>query len=229
MTSGALTPLQLHILEALADLEPPWTLTGGGALVGFHLKHRTTRDLDLFLHGRATLEDYAARATERLRDAGMEVRSLQTGTSMHRLQASCGDESTVVDLVAEPVPAIEKPVERSVGRATIRVDTEHEILVNKLCALVQRSELRDLVDVRELLAHGGDLTRGLTDAPEKDTGFSPMTLAWLLKDVAIGEVGRSEGWSEDRIAELEGFRDSLLERLGDLSRPESGDSPKSAT
>ena len=57
MASVALSPLQVRILEALADLDPPWTLTGGGALVGFHLKHRTTRDLDLFLHGRAMLED----------------------------------------------------------------------------------------------------------------------------------------------------------------------------
>ena len=220
MTSGELTPLQVHVLEALADLEPPWTLTGGGALVGFYLRHRTTRALDLFLHGRVTLEDYAARVTHLLRDVGMEVRSLQTGTSMHRLQVASGDESIVVDLVAEPVPVIEEPIERSIGDATIWIDTEHEILVNKLCALVQRSELRDLVDVKELLNHGGDLRRALTDAPKKDSGFSPMTLAWLLKDLPIQKVGRGEGWSEDRIAVLEQSRESLLAELAELSRPE---------
>ena len=150
----------------------------------------------------------------------MDVRSLQTGTSMHRLQVASGDESIVVDLVAEPVPVIEEPIERSIGDPTIWIDTEHEILVNKLCALVQRSELRDLVDVKELLNHGGDLRRALTDAPKKDSGFSPMTLAWLLKDLPIQKVGRGEGWSEDRIAVVEQFRESLLAELGELSRPE---------
>jgi hypothetical protein len=32
--------LQWRILRVLADLDPPWVLTGGGALAGFHLKHR---------------------------------------------------------------------------------------------------------------------------------------------------------------------------------------------
>jgi len=219
MASGELSPLQLAILESLAGLEPPWTLTGGAALVGFHLKHRTTRDLDLFLHGRATLEDYAARVTDRLRDAGLEVRSLHTGTSMHRLQVVRGNEATVVDLIAEPVPVIEEPRVQSLGDLSIRVDTKHEILVNKLWALLQRSEVRDLVDVCELLSHGGELRRALIDAPKKDSGFSPMTLAWLLKDLPLEVVGRGEGWPEDRIDDLLRFRQSLIQKLGELSRP----------
>lgn len=129
-------------------------------------------------------------------------------------------EVAVVGLVDEPVPAIEEPQERTPGRETIRVDTQHEILVNKLCALVQRSELRDLVNVYELLSHGEDLRRGLTDAPKKDTGFSPLTLAWLLKDLSIEAIGRAEGWPEDRITEIVRFREEAIANLGDLSRPE---------
>jgi hypothetical protein len=34
------------VLAVLAPITPRWTLTGGGALAGFHLGHRTTRDLD---------------------------------------------------------------------------------------------------------------------------------------------------------------------------------------
>ena len=33
---------------------------------------------------------------------------------------------------------------------TIRIDPPEEILVNKLCTLLSRAEIRDLVDVREL-------------------------------------------------------------------------------
>lgn len=219
MDSSKLTGLQARILEELAGLEPPWTLTGGAALAGFHLGHRTTRDLDLFLHGRTTLEDLAARVTDRLRGSGLEVSSLQTGTAIHRLQVTGAGESIVVDLVAESVPVIEQPEERSIGRTTIRVDTAHEILVNKLCALVQRSELRDLIDVRELLKAGNDLQRALTDAPRKDSGFSALTLAWLLRQIPIDRIGHSEGWSAERIAEADEFRRTLIDRLGELARP----------
>ena len=47
MSGDRLTALQWRILEILSALQPPWTLTGGAALAGFHLKHRTTKDLDL--------------------------------------------------------------------------------------------------------------------------------------------------------------------------------------
>jgi hypothetical protein len=45
---GRLSNLQERVLVALAGIEPPWTLSGGAALAGFHTAHRETRDLDLF-------------------------------------------------------------------------------------------------------------------------------------------------------------------------------------
>lgn len=123
--------------------------------------------------------------------------------------------------VAESVPVIEPPVELPLEGHRVRVDTAHEILVDKLCALVQRSEVRDLFDVQQLLAHGGDLRRAVADAPRKDGGFSPLTLAWLLEQLAVGELGRAEGWSDDRLRGLEDFRQQLLRQLKDWSRPEA--------
>ena len=53
----------------------------------------------------------------------------------------------MIDLVRERVVQMveEKPV---IGG--IRARPPEEILANKLCALLSRSEIRDLVDVREL-------------------------------------------------------------------------------
>jgi hypothetical protein len=51
MALGRLTVLQERALVALGGIEPRWTLTGGGALAGFHTRHRVTRDLDLFFRG----------------------------------------------------------------------------------------------------------------------------------------------------------------------------------
>jgi hypothetical protein len=55
MSDSQFSSLQRRILTILASQQPRWTLTGGAALVGFHLGHRETRDLDLFRHGLARL------------------------------------------------------------------------------------------------------------------------------------------------------------------------------
>ena len=222
MPKGSLSALQREVLEVLAPSDPPWTLTGGGALVQFHLGHRSTRDLDLFLHGRATLEQQAERAADRLRGAGMEVTSIQSGRSLQRYRVTRGGDSVLLDLVADPVPVIEAPTRQPIGTAEILVDTPHEILVNKLCALVQRSELRDLVDVRGLLGAAGDLERALRDAPRKDGGFSPLVLSWQLEGLDLSSMGRAEGWTERDVAELDAFRANLIARLSRLSHPGPG-------
>ena len=45
---GRLSALQDAVLEAFFATERGFFLSGGGALVGFHLQHRETTDLDLF-------------------------------------------------------------------------------------------------------------------------------------------------------------------------------------
>ena len=187
-----LTELQRRILEALADLEPPWTLTGGAAL-----------------------------AIARLRDLGFEVEPVHGADTFERLRVSQGSDTVVVDLVAEPVDAIESPESVSVGSARIRIDTPHEILVNKLCALLHRSELRDLIDVRALLAGGGDLIRALGDAPRKDGGFSPLTLAWILEGLQIRPMGEASGLSEDEVTSLESYRQELVREITKVTDPGS--------
>lgn len=211
---GQLSELQARVLVALAGLQPPWTLTGGAALAGFHLQHRTTRDLDLFWHDRTSIAELRREAVAKLRGVGFQVleqRSLDTFSS---LLVTEGPESVVVDLVADPVDPVEKALSTEFRGVRILVDTPHEILVNKLCSLVHRSELRDLVDVEALLARGGNLERALSDAPSKDGGFSALTLGWVLSRWDVAEVSREAGMAE-RATALESFRDELLRRSAD--------------
>lgn len=115
--------------------------------------------------------------------------------------------------------SIELTVEISQGPVRIRVDAPNEILVNKLCTLLGRAEFRDLVDVRALLAAGGDLARALGDAPRKDGGFSPLTLAWVLRGLPVSAMGEEEGTGPADAQELARFRDDLVGRLTDAARP----------
>ena len=88
MSGGKLSPLQWRILRILAPLQPRWVLTGGGALAGVYLKHRPTRDLDLFWRGRDQLDPLPREVDARLRAAGLTVETLQSGVTFHRFRVS---------------------------------------------------------------------------------------------------------------------------------------------
>lgn len=215
-----LTPLQHRILRLLAGLTPPWTLTGGGALAGVHLGHRTTRDLDLFWRARPGLDYELAEAQARLRADGLAVDVLRTAPMFGELRVTDGDDVCIVDLVAEPFPAIAPPERVTVAGVEILVDSRHEILVSKLTALLGRTEVRDLVDVRALIESGADLVAALRDAPKKDAGFSAVTLAWVLETFEPGPLAAALGWSAEDTARLDAFRRQLVDRLTALTRPE---------
>jgi hypothetical protein len=221
MSIGRLSPLQQRILLQLAGIEPPWTLTGGAALAGFHTHHRETRDLDLFFRPQSSLGPAVAAVREQLERAGLQVAVLRTSPMFSQLEVRDDAGAVVVDLVADPTPIAEPPQPTPLGTATILVDTPHQLLVNKLCALLSRSELRDLVDVRELLRRGGDLPRGLEDCPHQDAGFSPLTFGWSMQGLPIRRLATRLGWSEPEIEDLERFRDSLVERVVAAARPPS--------
>ena len=114
---------------------------------------------------------------------------------------------------------VEPPKLFDIGEA-IHVDTPHEILVNKLCALLGRAELRDLIDLQQLLARGGNLEQALRDAPRKDGGFSPLTLAWVLKNTDPAPLARAMGWGEAQIEGLSNFHAWLIDRLIAAGAPE---------
>lgn len=218
MSGSRLTPVQLEVLRTVAGIVPAWRLAGDAALAGFHARHRATRDLDLFWLGK-DLGQLDAEILRRLGAAGFAGQVLQRDPAFCRLRVARGSDVVVVDLVADPVPAVVDPAEHALGDVRVLVDRPHEILVTKLCALLSRSELRDLEDVRALLDAGGDLARALADAPRKEAGFSPVTLAWVLEQLPIAAMGRALGRTVDESHELEVFREGLVGRILAAAKP----------
>lgn len=202
-STSKLSPLQERVLDVLAGLTPPWTLFGAAALIGFHLGHRTSRDLDLAFRPLVALGDVPREVEARLRLATLDVEHVQRGVSFARLRVSDGAESIELDLVADPTPELEPPLEPRPG---VRVDTARSLLAHKLGALLSRTELRDLEDVGALLDAGGDLSRGLQDAASLDAGFSPPMLAWQLQAFPIA---RSADEGRDPVR-LEAIRSRVL-------------------
>ena len=113
-----LSPLQRAVLETFFRYESRFFLTGGAALAGFYLHHRSTLDLDLFTldpeafsAGRRTLDAVAA-------DLGATVTVRQHAPGFERLVVCRADESVVVDLVLERVAQTAGP-KRWVGSIAV--------------------------------------------------------------------------------------------------------------
>ena len=204
---------------ALAPMDPPWTLSGGAALAGFYTRHRDTRDLDLFWQGARALGDAGATATDLITQAGLGVSTLQASPTFQRLLVQDGTDTCAVDLVADPVPLAEPPAWMTLGAARFRIDTPHQILVNKLCALLGRSEPRDIEDIRALTDSGQDLPRALADCSTQEAGFSPLTLGWTLERMPVEALATALRWAPGRVAGVVAARGWLVQAILEAARP----------
>ena len=211
--SSRLTKLQTEVLGAFFSREQRFYLTGGGALAGYHLGHRETHDLDLFTLS-PVMEDGMRSLRDAARHLGASLEDVRTSPEFRRVLLSRGGESVVVELVVEHAEQVrpEKP-----AHGIVRVDPPEEILANKLCTLLGRSEIRDLVDARALEGLGLPLDEALAAAQRKDGGLTPAQLAWVLSQVSISEDAVLPGGVAP--GELRDYLRGLVERLVRLAHP----------
>ena len=208
-----LTRLQTDVLAAFFEREQSFYLTGGGALAGYHLGHRETHDLDLFTLSPA-MDDGLRALRDTARELGASLEEIRTAPEFRRILLSRGNESVVVDLVVEHAEQVsrEKP-----AHGVVRVDPAEEIFANKLCTLLGRSEVRDLVDVRALEGLGLSLEQALAAGQRKDGGLTPAQLAWVLSQITIGDEATIPGDVTPK--ELRDYLRGLIDRLARLAHP----------
>jgi hypothetical protein len=210
---------QLDLLREFFSRQQGFFLTGGAALVGFHLGHRRTQDLDLFTTG--DLLDEGESALYESADAlGASVERLRTSMHFRRFLLSRGDESVVIDLARDLAPQVDCDKLELGG---IRVDPSREIMANKLCALLSRAELRDLVDVRALEQAGHRLEDHLPLAMLKDGGLTAAELAWALSQLEIGDDASPPAGVS--VGELRTYLGALIRRLTELAYPADPQAP----
>lgn len=77
-------------------------------------------------------------------------------------------------------------------------ESSHQLLVDNLCALLTRSEIRALIDVRALVEPGADLPRALRGCSRRDPGFSPVTLAWSAQSLGIRGIAETQAGPSPR-------------------------------
>lgn len=207
-----LAPLQRELLEGFFRRERRFFLTGGAALAAFYLGHRTTDDLDLFAPPGPDLADAERALLAVSAELGATAVAATTSTDFRRYKVTRGSEVCVVDFVIDRAPAL-GAAKNTFGE--VIVDSPREILANKICALIGRSAIRDLVDLKALLEAGHDLEQAFRDAEHREAGADPATLAWVLDQMKIGEQALLPGGSDPKT--LETFRAELVRKLRDAA------------
>ena len=185
-----LSALQRAVLSEFFARERAFFLTGGGALAGFHLRHRETMDLDLFTTEPDAFERGGFVLADVARRLGATLVVRQQAPGFRRVVIERDGDGVVVDVVLDEVA---QAVPDKLEIEGVRVDPVREILANKLCAVVGRAEIRDVVDLWTLEQHGVAMESGLADALAKDRGCTAANLAWLLGQIEVRDDARLPG------------------------------------
>lgn len=187
----------------------PCHLGGGAALAGAYLGHRTTGDIDLFVHDAEAMRALVGLFPDAAREAGISVTVLRDVGHLVRAELEAQDGSHVeVDIVHEPVADIADPPPPIEG---VVIESLTDLRANKLTCILSRSEPRDLVDLYFLDQAGFPPERDLEIALRKDSGIDPGVLAWLLAQFPTQPM--PEMLEPLTAGQLETFRDALAERL----------------
>ncbi len=207
-------PSTLRFLQA-CHARAPFHLAGGAALAGVHLRHRLSRDADLFFHDRQTHRDAVALLEDAAREADVTIRIVRDAGTFVRAVLTGPDGAVDIDLVFDAVADVGRPD----AVEGVQVESLADLRANKLTCVLSRSEPRDLVDLLFLHRAGYPPEADLGLALEKDGSIDPGVLAWLLGQFPVEPL--PEMLEPLPVSELESFRNGLAERLRRLAVPDS--------
>ena len=215
--SKALTPLKREFLCRFFDGTTSFFLTGGSALGIFYLNHRLSYDLDLFSTTAVDWHQIDARVRSIADAIEADLLPQMASPTFRRYSMRRGQETETLDFVIDHLPQMD-PEKNFFG--TICVDTLHEIFVNKICTLVSRSEVKDLIDLYFLEAEGLAIEEHFSQARQKEGGLDPAMIAFLLDQMHVDSTP-AYLLKPAPPETINAYIDELKKRLAALAFPES--------
>jgi len=174
-----LYPFQDRVLKVISAVKTDFYLTGGTAASRGYLNHRFSDDLDLFVNDDNRFGLWVERIIQALTKLpAWKCVVDQKEERFARLTLAHVNLALKIEMVND-VPA-------RVGQVIIhpvlgRLDSAGNILANKVTALLDREEPKDLADIWGFCCQLGlSLTEAITDAQSKAAGVFPADLARLL-------------------------------------------------
>ena len=208
-----LYPLQDQVLRLLNGLEVGFYLSGGTAASRGYLHHRFSDDLDLFVNDDPSFGLWVDRVIQALTSVsawGLNVALREARFS--RLTVTEGEVALKIEMIND-VPAHVGTIRAHPQLG--RLDSPENILANKITALVDRQEPKDLADIwgfccRQELSLG----TALEGAGSKAAGIFPVDVARRLCTVTVADwevVRWDQGpTAEQFVAELMALGEQLL-------------------
>ena len=147
---SVIAPATRAVWPLVAENAPPGGLLMGGTALAVHLRHRMSRDLDVF-----SIEPFSHDETEQsLRSTGACVERRSSGSA----SLDCVVDGVLVQFVHAPGQRVlQKPTEL----AGMNIGSQADLCATKLRAIGGRAELRDYFDLMCLETLGGlNLTDG---------------------------------------------------------------------
>jgi len=190
-----LYPFQDRVLEKLGQLETGFYLSGGTAASRGYLGHRFSDDLDLFVDDDERFGLWASRVIEALMDQeDWNCEVLLREERFVRLVVGEGELSLKIELINDVPSRVgvlhQHPI---LGR----LDSAENILANKVTALMDREEPKDLADVWGFCCLKDlSLTEAIVGAQGKAAGIFPADLARVLLS-ATGADWEQVRWIEE--------------------------------
>ncbi len=177
-----LYPLQDAVLPLIRAEKTGFYLTGGTAASRGYLHHRFSDDLDFFVNDDSRFGLWVERAISALsRSSPWKLSILVKEERFARLQVASADVSMKVEFVND-VPA--RVGEVSDHPTLGLLDSAENILANKITALIDREEPKDLADVWGFCCvRGIPLQAAIEGAQSKAAGVFPADLARVLCSV----------------------------------------------
>jgi len=209
-----LYPLQDEVLAVMARVDTGFYLTGGTALGRVHLRHRYSEDLDLFVNDDDRFQTWTDRLLVEWRKEARWTLSIQRRDPRFvRALLDRHDAQLKIEFVNDVRGRVGVPA-RHAGFGL--VDTPENILANKVTALLDREEPKDLADVWALCQRGGlGLRDALVGAESKAVGVFAADVARVLLG-ATADDWRLVRWKppsppvDEFLRDLRGLGEDLL-------------------
>lgn len=179
--------MQDWAIKAMGAAKHGFHLTGGTALSRGYCNHRYSEDLDLFVNDRDEFELWRDRCLHELSSQCRARAGLSLDVVLREKRFGRAIVHGEADLKLEFVDDVPSRVGEPVRHPSLGLlDTEENILANKITALIDREEGKDLADIFWLCCRRGlSLESALNAAEGKAAGVFPPLVAKRLEAGAL--------------------------------------------
>jgi predicted nucleotidyltransferase component of viral defense system len=184
-----LYPFQDHVIRIIHQADTAFYLTGGTAASRGYLQHRFSDDLDYFVNDDDRFGLWVERVIQALNKEG-KCEVLMKEERFARLNLLQKDIALKIEMIND-VPAHVGDVQNH--SVLGRLDSAENILANKVTALLDREEPKDLADIWGFCCKKNlSLQAAITDVQSKAAGVFPADLGRVLCSV------QKEDWESIR-------------------------------